>query len=542
MIWGSLCPDIAYSATSKKSSKRSNKPNSIIFSSNKPTKKGSSLAANKNSAAKSTIKKSSNDDTSAKSIKNKSTGTYSKLGKSASNKGINSRARFSLKNSVKKKNTKSSYRSLAQRGSTPRNNINQSQPEETISAIAPPPSETEFYSEFNRLSKSYIPSESGGLSHVGPFTQNNAGKYVDTSRKGETVLLTLDEELQVEAEKILAQAKISSGALVALDPRTGKVLALAGHSALDNYGQLLVARNTLPAASLFKIITAAAAVENSGLNSNSEVFYRGGTYSLGRHNYLPSNTQDRLRMDLGKALGKSCNPVFARVALNNLSTDLIKEYANSFGFSKNISQDFPLAPSSLTLGEDKYSLARTAAGFGAAYISPVHGATIAGALGNSGLMMKPYIIDSVVDSSGKIIKRTRPQVLSQIVRPSTASEVVAMMESTVTEGTARKHFANSSSTLKKVSIAGKTGTLKGQSPKGLYLWFVAVAPVENPTIAIAALVIDNGSSRTGGVAIGKKLLERFFNGTNTTVLSKSTETSTERKTAQAPIHKSKKII
>ena len=227
-------------------------------------------------------------------------------------------------------------------------------------------------------------------------------------------------------------------------------------------------------------------------------------------NYIPNKKTDKQKMSLGLALGKSCNPVFARVALNDLSTDVIKRYASNFGFNKNLAKDFTLKPSTLDIDSDSYSLARTAAGFGSAFISPVHASVIAGAVGNHGIMMRPFITDHINDKSGKVLSKTQPEVLGRSVSPSTATELLDMMSVTVSQGTARKHFKNVSTDLRSISVAAKTGTLSGKNPKGLYHWFVAVAPVENPKIAIATLVIDNGRSRINGVGLGKKYLERYF--------------------------------
>lgn len=356
---------------------------------------------------------------------------------------------------------------------------------------------------------------------VGPFTSYNESNYFLPRADAYKSVLTLDREMQAFSEEVLKDSRVPWGAIVALDPQTGAVMALAGHSSVQTNGQSIATRNTFPAASLFKIITAAAAVETSGYDGDTEVAFRGGTYSLGKHNYLPNRKSDKRRMSLGLALGKSCNPVFARVALNDLSTDVIKKYAKNFGFSKEIAKDFPLKPSTLTLEGDSYSLARTAAGFGAAYISPVHAAVIAGAVGNSGLMMRPYIVDHINDPSGRSVSKTRPELLAQSVSSSTAQEVLDMMTVTVSEGTARKHFRKASPLLQNISVAGKTGTLKGQSPKGLYHWFVAVAPVENPKVAIATLVIDNGRARINGVGLGKKYLERYFANESATKQAKS---------------------
>lgn len=349
------------------------------------------------------------------------------------------------------------------------------------------------------------------LDHVGPFNNREGDSYYEVGPKGDKMYLTISPRLQEYAVELLKSSRVPWGAVVAIEPSSGKIRALAGYSQnRPKEGQALVAMNTFPAASLFKVITAAAAVETSGLSSQSVIKYRGGTYSLGKHNYLPSSKADKNSMTLSTALAKSCNPAFARVALNNLSVDILTQYANNFGFSKRLALDFPLAPSTLDMSQDDYTFARTAAGFGDAFVSPIHAAVIAAAVGNKGLMMRPYIVDSIVDRSGLVKVRNSSQVLEQVILESTAQEVLSMMEATVSEGTGRKQFSSASPQLKRISVASKTGTLSGKNPKGVYHWFIAVAPVENPSLAIATLVIDDGTARINGVGLGKKFYEKYF--------------------------------
>ncbi|HMP47364.1 MAG TPA: penicillin-binding transpeptidase domain-containing protein [Oligoflexia bacterium] len=349
------------------------------------------------------------------------------------------------------------------------------------------------------------------INHIGPFLNKSGDRYFERTNNGNTAYLTLNVDLQEYATDLLKNYKVPWGALVAINPSTGRVLAMAGHSETEPMrSQKLVAENTFPAASLFKIITAAAAVETSGLVGNTPIRYRGGTYSLDKHNYLPNSAAGKQEMTLGTALAKSCNPAFARVALNNLSVDIITQYAHNFGFYKQLAADFPVSSSTLYTAPDSYSLARTAAGFGEALISPVHAAAMIAAVGNRGLMMRPYIVDSIKDKSGLLKMRNEPKAYEQVILESTAQELIAMMESTTTEGTGRKQFHSASHKLKQIPIASKTGTLTGTNPKGRNYWFVAVAPSDNPSVALAALVVDDGTARVNGVGIGRKFLEKYF--------------------------------
>lgn len=369
----------------------------------------------------------------------------------------------------------------------------------------------------------------GGFSinHVGPFKNTDGRRYYEVLPSGEKVALTIDPRLQNEAESLLRTYDLPYAAIVAIEPSTGKIKAICGYAQGASNGQTLVARSSFPAASLFKMITASAAVEKVGLDANTPIKYRGGTYALGKHNYLPSSKSDKQVMTLGQAMGKSCNPVFARVALNYLSTDIIKQYANNFGFGKPLAHDFPVNRSTISLERDEYSLARTAAGFGDAYISPVHAAAIVAALGNNGIMMRPYIVDGVVLGAGKLQMLNNAAPQQRVVMPQTSQEILEMMEATVTNGTARKHFRLASPQLRSIPVAAKTGTLSGKNPKGVYHWFTAVAPTDKPTIAISTLVIDSGRARINGAGLGKKFLEKVFDEGLLTDRAKSTQKSNQ---------------
>ncbi len=328
---------------------------------------------------------------------------------------------------------------------------------------------------------------------------------------GNIFYLTTDPALQQRAKSLLEEFRVPWGAIVAMDPRSGRILALAGHSAVDPAQEDMAIRAGFPAASLFKVITAAAAVERSGMNAETVIRYRGGAYTLNQSNYRPDTRRDQKTIELATALGKSCNPAFGRVALRSLSPQLLELYAESFLFNRSIPFELPLGRSTFATPQSDYELARTAAGFGEALLSPVHAAMIAGAMANGGMIMQPYLVDSVVAPDGLVKYHAHSRVLKRAVLDSTASKVLDMMQATVDHGTARKHFQRTRSThLRAMRVAGKTGTLRGKNPEGVYHWFIAAAPVEDPQIAIAALVVDPGYARIGGTGLGVRFMESFF--------------------------------
>lgn len=324
------------------------------------------------------------------------------------------------------------------------------------------------------------------------------------------VSLTLDKELQDFAIKLLKKYKVPWGSIVALEPGTGKVLTLASHSEKEPYADQVALRETFPAASLFKIVTSAAALEQSSLKPQSLVYYRGGDYSLNKHNYLPQRSRDKREMSFEKALIKSCNPVFARIALQQLSTKTLASYAHTFGFNRELPFDANIGQSSFNMKQTDYSFARTAAGFGDVKMSPLHAASMMATLGNSGKMMRPYVINQVSSADGKLFYQNKEQLLQQAILPDTADTLLQMMTGTVVKGTARKQFRYTKrGALKNIEISAKTGTLSGNQPKGRYHWFVAALPADNPKIALATLVIDTGKTKINGSGLGSLFLEHY---------------------------------
>lgn len=342
------------------------------------------------------------------------------------------------------------------------------------------------------------------------FSTQQIKRFYTVNELGDRIILTLQPNLQKKAENILRRYRVPWGALVAIEPKTGKVLTLASYSKRQPRGKPVAIRSSFPAASLFKLITSAAVIEKAGVSPDSLVYYRGGVYLLSKHNYYPDRRRDRRAMSFRKALGKSCNPVFARLVLNNdIKGEILEYYAHKFGFNMVLPFEIPLDKSVFSFPITNYEVARTAAGFGEVLISPLHAALITAAIANQGNMMRPYIIDRIYSKNDQVLYQGKSLLLTNPIREKTSMQILDMMKETIESGTARKYFQK----LKHLgyhNIAAKTGTLNGKNPKGRYYWFVAAVPADDPEIAIASLVIDPGNARIRGSALGKQFLEYYF--------------------------------
>ena len=340
------------------------------------------------------------------------------------------------------------------------------------------------------------------------FSTGYGGKLASKSSAQQIALYTLDPKLQKLASELVRQADAPHVAIVAMEPDSGRILALAQKSSsIPN----LLTHAGFPAASLFKVVTTAAALEQTDLEADSVIRFRGGTYVLERWNYLPDPKRDRNMMTIQEALGRSCNAVFGRIALKNLGPDTLRQYVQSFGFNQPLKFERPLPVSRAEVPSESYELSRTAAGFGEVRISPIHAAVMMSGVANEGIMPRPYLVDKVLSSSGATLFESQPQMSARMIQRDTARKLLRMMESTTTKGTSRKDFMSKNRpVLGDIEVAAKTGTLRGTNPAGLNQWFIAAAPIKDPKIAVSVIVLDPRSSKSRSGRIGRMLIEQYL--------------------------------
>lgn len=323
-------------------------------------------------------------------------------------------------------------------------------------------------------------------------------------RVGDDVITTLEPKAQRTALSALAGRK---GAVVALDPRTGAVRAMASTPDFDpndlahrdTYSKLanddvnrpLVNRATqfgYAPGSTFKVVTATAALDSgafspsSTVNGNDGVKISGVPLSNDYHqNFGP--------IDLTTALTKSVNTVWAQVA-ERVGKKTMDEYMTRFGFGSDPQLDYPSAqmtPSGeyrnghlISPTSDYVDVGRMGIGQDKLNVTPLQMAEVAAAVANRGRLMRPHLTDRVVDPDGRTVTDVKPRVQSQVMKPSTADEVRSMMESVVTSGTGTQ------AQIPGVPVAGKTGTAETQVGTTINdVWFIAFAPANAPRVAVA---------------------------------------------------------
>ena len=365
--------------------------------------------------------------------------------------------------------------------------------------------------------------------------QNLVDEILGRDKRGASVVTTIDPALQKLAAERLASLP---GAVVALDPRTGDVLAmvanpsfdpseLASHSlkqqqrawkALnDDPDKPLVSRaaqELFPPGSTFKLVTAAAALEN-GMRPNT-LFPNPPELDLPQTTHVLHNFGDQPclggapQITLAQALQVSCNVVWAEVGLR-LGAERLVDQAKRFGFDGDVSFDLPFAegqiPPPRDFREALPALAFSAIGQQSVAANPLQMALVAGAIANGGVQMRPRIVQEIRDPSGRIVKTFEPQEFGQPISRSTAAELTAMMVTVVAEGTA------TTAQIPGIHVAGKTGTAQTTGGRDPHAWFVSFAPADDPEIAVAVVVLNGGSlgsDATGGAVaapIAKALME-----------------------------------
>lgn len=337
--------------------------------------------------------------------------------------------------------------------------------------------------------------------------------------KGDNVVTTLDLKLQKTAYEALGNRK---GAVVVIEPSTGKILAMVSKSDYDpntvdkNWEQLVedkdgnsallnrASQGLYPPGSTFKMVTALEYIHENK-NYKSYEYECAGSDNFGEIKINCYHGKVHGTQDLKESFANSCNTSFA-----NLAKDFdLKSYhklCNKLLFNKKLPTDIPSTKSSFTLGEDtdRSLLPQTAIGQGDTQISPLHNAMITAAVANGGILMRPYVVDHLEAYDGTVVKKYGAEEYGKLMSKKDAKILRTLMKEVVASGTA------SSLKSSKYTSAGKTGSAEYDSNKSSHAWFTGYAPVKNPEIAISVIVEGAGTGSEYAVPIAKKVMDAYF--------------------------------
>ena len=329
------------------------------------------------------------------------------------------------------------------------------------------------------------------------------GRFVAPLGEGRAIL-TLDPLLQEKLERSLTGYRVPWGATVMLEVGSGRVLALAEHSQAEPERRGLPLAAIAPAASIFKVVTAAALLER-GIGARYPVCYHGGRRRLQPRLLTDDPSRDRRCVAFAEAFGRSTNVVFAKLADRDLDAPSLRAAAERFLFNVPITFPRAVEPSPANIPDDPFGLANTAAGFGDVKLSPLHAALLASVVANGGLLVPPVLVDDVEGAP-----LPAPPAPWRVVDETVAAELGDMMRSTVTVGTARRVFRRAGAAMRGVAVAGKTGSLADPNPFRDYSWFIGYAPADKPEVVVATVVVNGRLWHARAPTVAKEALEAFF--------------------------------
>lgn len=322
---------------------------------------------------------------------------------------------------------------------------------------------------------------------------------------------TVDSDLQSFIQQELAHYHPDYGAFVAIDPSDGKILAIVSTVHGDAEPISVATTASFPAASVFKLVTAAAAIEHAGVEPDTEIAFAGGNHTLYKRNVLNEPRAGSARhFTLREAFGRSINTVFGKLGVFRIGPVTLREYSERFGFNQILPTDFFVEPSRAPIPEEQFALAEAASGFTRDItLSPVHGALLAAAIANDGNMMEPYLLKTAYDENGEAIYQAEPRSIRQVLSPDHAGKIRELMAETVESGTSRKSFRGFGKK-EDPEIGGKTGSLTGFEPFGKYDWFIGYMNYRGKSVAVAALTIHRKHWTVKSSYLGRRLFERVM--------------------------------
>jgi penicillin-binding protein A len=331
-----------------------------------------------------------------------------------------------------------------------------------------------------------------------------------------TARLTLDAEMQRISLGLMAAHHFPEAAVVVMDVVTGRLLVYASHVDGRPPRDLCV-EATAPSASVFKIVTAAALVEDAHLGPDTKQCYGGGEQRITAIDLVDDPQRDRWCTTLAGAMGRSVNAVFARLAKAELTPPKLEAMARRFGYGQALPFDVAVQPSGLHVPSEPLEFARTAAGFWNTTLSPLEAAEMSAIVARGGETVRPSLVDKVVSNAGAVVWSAPDSPAShRAIAHETADALTTMMEHTVTEGTSWRAFHDIHGTpyLPGVTVAGKTGTLTDAETHRYYTWFTGFAPLHSqagiPEVAVAALVVNGPNWQLKANVLAREVLRAYF--------------------------------
>jgi len=367
---------------------------------------------------------------------------------------------------------------------------------------------------------------------------NLKGLFTGKSRQGASIYLTINPKAQAAAYTALAQLGKVAGA-VAINPRTGAILALASYPTFDpnkyaTQSSKILAKidaayrnapnqplldkainDTFPPGSTFKLVTSSTAFETHKVANPNTTIPAPTVYPLPGSSAAIHNDNDgpcaNGRPSILLALTLSCNTAFADLG-DHLGGQNLHNYANAYNFNDpSLTIPLPVSESHYPLLTDRAQIAQSAIGQFDDQVTPLEEAMIAAAIANHGVMMAPYLVQEVRAPDQEVVQKASPTEIRQVVNSQVASYLTTMMES-VTHNPSGTAYATAGPPATQINIAGKTGTAQnGAEAIGIDdAVFTCFAPANNPQIAVGVIVKGGGFGAAAAAPIAVKIIEAFL--------------------------------
>ncbi|NDY70895.1 PbpA [Desulfobacter hydrogenophilus] len=379
-----------------------------------------------------------------------------------------------------------------------------------------------------------------GISEVKTLVQNidilNAKTdlfFADGPSWTYTIHTKLDTRLQAQLIstlnylQTLDRGKPELIGMVAMDGSTGFIKAMAGFNP-GKQGTNPCTSAVYPAASLFKIVTASAAVEKLNYTATTPLFFNGRKYTLYKQQLTNQTTKYTSRVTLETAFAESINPVFGKLGQLPLGKEVLNNFAEKFGFNQNPDADFNFPAPYFSATDSDYHLAELGCGFNRdTLISPVFAMTMVSAVVNKGHSLVPRLVDRIANSDEDEIYKSAKKIYKTPISAKTAATMKRLMKKTVSSGTARKSFRGYSrdKVLSNLLIGGKTGSLSNREHTLKYDWFTGFGQQKTTkeTLIVAVVVGHGKYIGTRACIHAKNMLRTYFSAPKT---QKSSLTST----------------
>lgn len=345
-------------------------------------------------------------------------------------------------------------------------------------------------------------------------------EFEDNKNIGDNVVTTLDVKLQQAAYEALGE---NDGAVVVLEPTTGKILAMVSKpdydpneinsiwdslvSNEDGTESALLNRATqglYPPGSTFKMLTLLEYIRENP-SYGDYTFDCDGYFESGDSKIRCYNNTAHGNEDLTLSFAKSCNSSFANIGLQ-LDLNKFGDLAESLLFNSKLPVSLPYNKSSFSLNSSSstFDIMQTVVGQGKTQITPIHAALIASAIANNGVLMTPYVIDHVESYEGTIVKNYSPVKYGKLMSEDEAATLTEFMKAVVAEGTGVKLQSDL------YDAAGKTGTAEIDSGDYAHSWFVGFAKNDTKSIAIAVVMEKMPPGSTPAVPATKLIFDTYF--------------------------------